>query len=53
MTKSEAITILLKHASSDEVTTYIANTIKVKEDYFKNFNEELLLSDFNASKYSA
>ncbi|MFW6006632.1 MAG: hypothetical protein ACOCQ5_01495 [Halanaerobiales bacterium] len=53
MTKSEAISILLKHASSDEVTKYIANTYRFGEEYFKRLNEEALISDFNARKYSA
>lgn len=54
MTKSEAISILLKYAYTEkEVTKYIATTIKFGEGYFQNFNEERLLTDFNAKKYSA
>ena len=53
MTKQEAISILLRYASSEEVTKYIADTIRFGEDYFENFSEESLVADFNARKYSA
>ena len=53
MTKSQAISILLRHASSDEVTKYMANTHKFGENYFKNFSEDSLVADFKARKYSA
>jgi len=53
MTQSEAISILLKYASSEEITKYMANTMKFGDNYFKNFNEEKLVADFNARKISA
>ena len=53
MTQSEAIAILLNHASSEEITQYMADTMKLGDNYFKNFNKEALLADFNARKLSA
>lgn len=53
MTYSEAISILINHGSEEEVTTYLANTMKSRKDYFKNFNKESLISDFAAQKYTA
>ena len=53
MTQSEAISILLNHASSEEITQYMANTMKFGDNYFDNFNKDALIADFNARKLSA
>ena len=53
MIQSEAISILLKYASQEEITQYIADTMKSGENYFEDFTEESLITDFKARKLSA
>lgn len=46
MSHLEVISFLLEHASEDNVLDYVANKIRVSENYFVRFNKDKLLTDF-------